>query len=118
MFTIPPDLASKAGAAAATGFLKIRMGPGVVGRGTWVVLGAFALLAIMAMMGTPWQFLLPTFIFTFVLGFGGLLAYGHQHPDHSAMEGSELASVRVAELAAKGFPMIPANMPSSEPPER
>lgn len=103
--------------AAALG--GVRLGPGVVGRSSYVAVAALVALIVVAWsLGNKPEYLLIVGVLAvvlFLVFFAGVLWFSHNHPDTALLEGAELVKWRQLEIAAKGVkttPELAANTPA------
>ena len=91
---------------AAESINRIRLGPGVVGRTTWVGLGALIVLGVAA-WNTKNEWLLGGIVgAVLVVSLTYLFrvtSYAKEHPGPALLEGAELLQWQQVELAAKGL---------------
>ncbi|MBI4608959.1 MAG: hypothetical protein HY726_08125 [Candidatus Rokubacteria bacterium] len=89
---------------------RVRLGRGVVGKTTYVALGALALLSIVAWRLNDPQLLLVIAgvgALLFLIYFIGILVFANRNPATALLEGAELLRWRQYDLAAKGLPNPP-----------
>ena len=105
---------------AGTQVNRIRLGPGLVGNVSTVMI-----FAVLCFVGTAWVLKdNPVFALAAVCVEVGLVlfsqvasfVYARRHPDHALIGGSDLLKALEMQRAAKGFPSIPVTPGEGPPP--
>jgi hypothetical protein len=97
----------------------VKLGAGVIGHGRAVMLGFFAMVAVVAAaLSSHTDVLLQiicigaALVFIFLLG-SWIIAW--LQPDHALMGGSDLRRIREIQMAAQGHPSLPLQTPVPDP---
>ena len=96
---------------------RVRLGRGVIGRGTYAVGAALAVLAIVAWRVDPKDLLSVAWIALglFAPYYLGALAFSARHPGISLLEGADLLKWRQMDVEIKGGLAIPPKPLISDP---
>lgn len=100
-------------------FARIRMGAGVIGKTSYVVLAATLIcgVAIWQLSGFMWAIL--GVVAAMILFVGCFLfaafKYAYKHPEHAVLEGADLVNYRRIEMKAKGMIDITPSANTSPP---
>lgn len=101
-------------------FDRIKLGRGVVGKVTYVVVTIVAALAIIALRTSDtlllWG-LLGSVVLVFLIYFAGVLSFASKNPGVSLLEGAELIQWRQMDMGIKGAETLPM-APNIEPPQQ
>lgn len=109
------DLLRRAGAK----FNRVRLGPGVVGNTSTVLVIALPSCAATAWALSPHPDVALIAVFVELLLLGGYLwgtwSYARRYPEYALLGGSDLIKALEMQMAAKGYPSVPT-MPAEGPP--
>jgi len=97
------QILSKAGVNAET-LDRVRLAQGVVGKSSYVAGAALLALTVVAFNLHESAYLITVgcvVLALFIIFFGGVLWFAHNHPGESLLEGAELIKWRQMEMAAK-----------------